>query len=214
MTQTADKESEELKTTMNAIAKATEANAKATEANAKAIADLTIEMRVGFANVDTRFAKLEGQIDANTKAIEALVKTTEANAKAIADLTIEMKVGFANVEARFANVEARFASIDARFAKVESQIEANTKAIEALGKMTEANAKAIADLTIEMKVGFANVDTKLAKLDVFEERTKGLDRRLDGKELAQRGILTGSIVVVVGGLLLAIAKYLFLGITA
>jgi hypothetical protein len=34
MTQTADKESEELKVTMNAIA-------KATEANAKAIADLT-----------------------------------------------------------------------------------------------------------------------------------------------------------------------------
>ncbi len=33
------------------------------EANTKAIAALTLEMRVGFANVDTKFARLEGRID-------------------------------------------------------------------------------------------------------------------------------------------------------
>jgi hypothetical protein len=49
--------------------------------------------------------------------------------------------------------------------------------MNAIAKATEANAKAIADLTIEVKVGFANVDTKLAKLEVFDERTKELDRR-------------------------------------
>jgi hypothetical protein len=147
MTQTTDREIDELKMTMNAIAKATEANAKAIEANAKAIADLTLEMRVGFA-------------------------------------------------------------------KLEGKIEANTKAIENLAKMTEANAKAIAELTVELRVGFAHVDTKLAKQEVLdlkvEERTKGLDRRLDAKELTQRGVFT----VTVGGLLLAIAKYLFFGIKA
>jgi hypothetical protein len=37
--------------------------ARGTEANTKAISDLTLEMRVGFANIDTKFAKLEGKID-------------------------------------------------------------------------------------------------------------------------------------------------------
>lgn len=32
-------------------------------ANTKAISDLTLEMRVGFASIDTKFAKLEGKID-------------------------------------------------------------------------------------------------------------------------------------------------------
>jgi hypothetical protein len=33
------------------------------EANTKAIFDLTLEIRLGFANVDTKFATLEGKFD-------------------------------------------------------------------------------------------------------------------------------------------------------
>jgi hypothetical protein len=40
-----------------------ESIARLTEANAKAINDLTLDMRVGFSSLDTKFAKLEGQIN-------------------------------------------------------------------------------------------------------------------------------------------------------
>jgi uncharacterized protein YpuA (DUF1002 family) len=121
--------------------------------------------------------------------------------------------------------------------------EANTKAIDTLSTRfvatataTEANTKAIADLTLEMRLGFSeikgdikqveakltgridNVEAKLeGKIDAlgekFEERTKGLGQRLDGKELATRNISTGLTVTIVGGTLLAFAKYLFFGTT-
>jgi chromosome segregation ATPase len=126
--------------------------------------------------------------------------------------------------------------------------EANTRAIEGLSRTTdaidrrletltrttEANAKAIADLTLEMRLGFGdvkgqigNLDTKLSgqitnlesklegkinSLDTkFDERSKGMGQRLDGKELAQRNIFTGITVLIVGGILLAFFKYLFFG---
>jgi methyl-accepting chemotaxis protein len=124
--------------------------------------------------------------------------------------------------------------------------EANTLAISNLSasfdvitKATEANTKAIADLTAsmtglreEIRVGFANVETRFTKLDgkienidtkltgkidtleaKFDERTKGFGQRLDGKELAQRNIFTGLTVTIVGGLLLTLAKFLFFGST-
>ncbi len=60
MTQATDSDIREIKTAVESIA-------KATEANTKAIADLTLEMRVGFAElkgqVNTSEAKLEGKID-------------------------------------------------------------------------------------------------------------------------------------------------------
>ena len=125
---------------------------------------------------------------------------------------------------------------DTDIRELKTAIDGNTRAIEAIVRATEANAKAIADLTLEMRVGFSgvqgqitnletklegrinNLDTKLVgKLDAlgekFEERTKGFGQRLDGRELAQRNIFTGLTVVIVGGLLLAIAKYLFFGTT-
>jgi hypothetical protein len=111
-------------------------------------------------------------------------------------------------------------------------------AIESIARGTEANTKAIADLATsvtglreEMRVGFATVDTRFTKLEgkienldtkligridtleaKFEERTKGFGLRLDGKELVQRNITTGLTVAIVGGLLLTLAKYLFLGV--
>jgi chromosome segregation ATPase len=70
MTQATDQDIRELKTAIDANSRAIEAIGKGTEANTKAIADLTAsvsglreEMRVGFANVETRFTDLKGQIN-------------------------------------------------------------------------------------------------------------------------------------------------------
>jgi peptidoglycan hydrolase CwlO-like protein len=93
--------------------------------------------------------------------------------------------------------------------------------------------KQIADLAIEMRVGFANVDTKFANVDTkfadikgdirelrsdikaldgkFEEKTKNLDQRLSSGEFISRGIAVGLTVTVVGGLLLIFSKILFFG---
>lgn len=137
---------------------------------------------------DTR--ELKTAIDSNTRAIasqseriESIIRATEANTKAIADLTLEIRLGFSNVENRFTKIEGRIDNLET---KLEGQIN--------------------------------NLDTKLTgKIDAlgekFEERTKGFGQRLDGKELAQRNIFTGLTVVIVGGLLLTIAKYLFFGTT-
>jgi hypothetical protein len=60
MTSATDSDIREIRTAVESIV-------KATEANTKAIADLTLEMRVGFADVkgqiNTVEAKLEGKID-------------------------------------------------------------------------------------------------------------------------------------------------------
>jgi hypothetical protein len=71
----------------------------------------------------------------------------------------------------------------------------------------------------EVRVGFAQVETNLTKLEgkidnvdtKFDERTKGMGQRLDGKELAQRNIFTGLTVTIVGAILLTLGKYLFFG---
>jgi copper chaperone CopZ len=120
---------------------------------------------------------------------------------------------------------------------IKTAVESNTKTIaaqsdriEAIIRGTEANTKAITDLTQEMRlsfssvekkieVGFATVETKLTKLEgqiltldaKFDERTKGIGQRVDGKELAVRNVSTGLIVATTGGILLAVLKYLFFG---
>ena len=70
--------------------------------------------------------------------------------------------------------------------EIKSAIEANSRSINALAKGTEANTKSIADLTAsvsglreEMRVGFANVETRLA--DVRGD-IKVLDNRLGNLE--------------------------------
>jgi ElaB/YqjD/DUF883 family membrane-anchored ribosome-binding protein len=86
MTQVTDTDIRDIKTAIETIA-------KATEANTKAIADLTLEMRLGFANTDTKFAeikaeigqvetKLEGKIDT----VNARLTNLETNTKNIMDL--------------------------------------------------------------------------------------------------------------------------------
>jgi chromosome segregation ATPase len=152
---------------------------------------------------ETDIRELKTAIDGNTRSIEAIGRGTEANTKAIE-------------------------SIDRRLETLTLTTEANTKAItdltkttegidrrlEALTKITEVNTKAITDLTLEMQVGFKGISGQINTLDAkFEERTKALGTRLDGKELAQRNIFTGLTVTIVGGILLTLGRFLFFGIS-
>jgi uncharacterized ion transporter superfamily protein YfcC len=86
MTSATDTDIREIKTAVESIA-------KATEANTKAISDLTLEMRVGFANIDTKFTKLDGRIDTletrvlgKFETVNAKITNLEANTKAVGDL--------------------------------------------------------------------------------------------------------------------------------
>jgi chromosome segregation ATPase len=152
---------------------------------------------------DTDIRELKTAIDGNTRSIatqseriEAIGRGTEANTKAIEGLS------------------QTSSAIDRRLEALTLTTEANAKAIE-------ANTKAIADLTSsvtglreEVRVGFEGIKGQINTLDTkFDERTKGLGQRLDGKELAQRNIFTGLTVTIVGGILLTLGRFLFFGIS-
>jgi tetrahydromethanopterin S-methyltransferase subunit B len=67
----------------------------AIEANTKAIAALTLEIRVGFANIDTKFARLEGRIDNLETKLEGQINTVEAKLEGKIDqLDERTKLGF------------------------------------------------------------------------------------------------------------------------
>ena len=138
----------------------------------------------------TAIATLSQGIDGNTRAveaidrrIEALTRTTEANAKAISDLTLEMRLGFGSV---------------------------NTKFTEVSGQITNLGTKLSGQITNAESTLSGEIDTLTGK---FDERTKGLGQRLDGKELATRNIFTGLTVTIVGGILLTLGRFLFFGIS-
>jgi chromosome segregation ATPase len=65
------------------------------------------------------------------------------------------------------------------------RIEAMDRRIEGIVRGTEANTKAIADLTLEMRVGFANIDTKFAQVDTkltkLEGKIDNVGSKLEGK---------------------------------
>jgi hypothetical protein len=93
-------------TDIREIKTAIESIARLTEANAKAITDLTLDMRVGFASVDTKFAvlreemqvgfaKLEGKIDNLEARLEGQINTVEAKLEGKIDqLDERTKLGF------------------------------------------------------------------------------------------------------------------------
>jgi peptidoglycan hydrolase CwlO-like protein len=103
--------------------------------------------------------------------------------------------------------------------------------IRELKSAIEDNNRQIAQLATEMRVGFANVDTKFANVDTklaevrgeikevrgdikaldnkFDERTKGFAQRLDNKEF----IIRSTIAALLSGLLLTFTKFLFFGLT-
>jgi hypothetical protein len=110
--------------------------------------------------------------------------------------------------------------------EIKSAIEANSqaivdlginvwKAIEANTQAIEANAKAIADLTQEVRVGFARMDTKIVELrgDLTNKLTeiKGeialLRQPAEFWEFVKRGMA----VTVFGGLLLTFGKFIISG---
>jgi hypothetical protein len=68
------------------------------EANTKAIADLTLDMRVGFASVDTKFAVLRE----------------------------EMQVGFANIDTKFAKLEGKIDTVEAKLEGKIDKLEERT----------------------------------------------------------------------------------------
>ena len=88
---------------------------------------------------------------------------------------------------------------------------------------TAATQKQVADLTQEMRVGFAEVKGEIREVKAelkgelkaldtkFEEKTKNLDQRISGREFINRGITVGLVGTVMGGLLLALGKILFFG---
>ena len=152
---------------------------------------------------DTDIRELKTAIDGNTRSIatqseriEAIGRGTEANTKAIEGLSQTSSA-------------------------IDRRLEALTKTTEANAKAIEANTKAIADLTSsvtglreEVRVGFEGIKGQINTLDTkFDERTKGLGQRLDGKELAQRNIFTGLTVTIVGGILLTLGRFLFFSIS-
>ena len=82
MTQATDTDIREIKTAIEANTKSIELIAKGTEANTKAIADLTLEMRLGFSDIRGEIKDVRGDI----KTINARLTNLESNTKAIADL--------------------------------------------------------------------------------------------------------------------------------
>ena len=82
---------------------------------------------------------------------------------------------------------------DQNIREIKSSIDANSRAIDTLVKSSEANTKAIADLVAsvsglreEMRVGFSNVETKLADvrgdMKVLDTRLGNLESRMNGLE--------------------------------
>jgi hypothetical protein len=88
----------EIKTAIASLTVGIESLARLTEANTKAIADLTLDMRVGFASVDTKFAVLRE----------------------------EMQVGFANIDTKFAKLEGKIDTVEAKLEGKIDQLEERT----------------------------------------------------------------------------------------
>jgi methyl-accepting chemotaxis protein len=159
---------------------------------------------------ETDIRDLKTAIDGNTRSIETIGRGTEANTKAIESIDRRLETLTLTTEA---NTKA-IADLTKTTEGIDRRLEALTKITEALTKTTEVNAKAITDLTLEMQVGFKGISGQITNLDTkFEERTKALGTRLDGKELAQRNIFTGLTVTIVGGILLTLGRFLFFGIS-
>lgn len=134
-------------------------------------------------SIDRRIETLTLNTEGIDRRLEALTRTTEANAKAISDLTLEMRLGFGSVNTKFTEVSGQITNLDTKLS----------------GQITNAESTLSGE-----------IDTLTGK---FDERTKGLGQRLDGKELATRNIFTGLTVTIVGGILLTLGRFLFFGIS-
>jgi hypothetical protein len=67
----------------------------AIEANTKAIADITLEMRLGFANIDTKFATMREETNVGFAELKGQINTSEAKLEGKIDkLDERTKLGF------------------------------------------------------------------------------------------------------------------------
>ena len=97
MTQATDIDSREIKTAIDNIA-------RLTESTTKAIADMTLEMRVGFANIDTKFANVDKKIE----------------------------LGFANVDNKFSQVEGKIDSLSQKIDGLDGKVTTLTSNVSSL----------------------------------------------------------------------------------
>jgi hypothetical protein len=82
MKQATGKDIRELKTAIDALAKGSEANTKAISDLTASVSGLREEMRVGFSNVETRFAGVRGDI----KLLDNRLGNLESTAQKLPDL--------------------------------------------------------------------------------------------------------------------------------
>ena len=82
MTQATDQDIRELKVAIDALGKGTEANTKAIADLTASVSGLREEMRVGFANVETRLADVRGDI----KVLDNRLGNLESTAQKLPDL--------------------------------------------------------------------------------------------------------------------------------
>jgi hypothetical protein len=94
----------------------------------------------------------------------------------------------------------------------DSDIREIRTAVESIAKATEANTKAIADLTLEMRVGFSDLK---GQINTLEAKIEGKIDKVDAKyeERTKLGfwgfIFRGSALAVLAAILVIFVKYLF-----
>jgi hypothetical protein len=97
---------------------------------------------------------------------------------------------------------------DTDIREIKTAIEANTKAIEAITRGTDANTKAIADLTLEMRVGFSDLR---GQINTVEAKLEGKIEKLDERtKLGFWGfIFRGTALAALAAMTAIFVKYLF-----
>ena len=94
----------------------------------------------------------------------------------------------------------------------DSDIREIRTAVESIAKATEANTKAIADLTLEIRVGFSDLK---GQINTLEAKIEGKIDKVDAKyeERTKLGfwgfIFRGSALAVLAAILVIFVKYLF-----
>ena len=94
----------------------------------------------------------------------------------------------------------------------DSDIREIRTAVESIAKATEANTKAIADLTLEMRVGFSDLK---GQINTLEAKIEGKIDKVDAKyeERTKLGfwgfIFRGSALAVLAAIVVIFVKYLF-----
>jgi chromosome segregation ATPase len=101
MTQATDIDIRELKSAIEANSREITQIAQLTTENSRQISQLATEMRVGFANVDTKF------VNVDTK---------------LSEIKQEMRISFANVDTKFANVDTKLAEVRGEITEVRGDI--------------------------------------------------------------------------------------------